>query len=85
MSVLKASSALMRARALYCNVFGHVPLSECLFRAFKAVSSDCSIILSSDSVYCSSVFGSDFFSGPVVDIFCQRWFRVCSPSCLSSF
>ena len=49
MSVLKASSALMRARALYCNVFGHVPLWECLFRAFKA-SSDCSIILSSDSV-----------------------------------
>ena len=49
MSVLKASSALMRARALYCNVFGHVPLWECLFRAFKA-SSDFSIILSSDSV-----------------------------------
>ena len=26
MPVLKASSALVRARALYCNVFGHVPL-----------------------------------------------------------
>ena len=48
-NVLKASSALMRARALYCNVFGHVPLWECLFMAFRA-SSDCSIILSSDSV-----------------------------------
>ena len=39
MSVLKASSAL----ALCCNVFGHVPLWECLFSAFK-VSSNCSII-----------------------------------------
>ena len=49
MSVLKASSALTRARALYCNVFGHVPIWECLFRVVRA-SSDCSIILSSDSV-----------------------------------
>ena len=35
MSVLKASSALMRARALYCNVFGQVPLWEGLFKAFR--------------------------------------------------
>ena len=35
--------------------------------------------------HCSGVFGSDFFSGPVVRIFCKRLFRVCSPSCLSSF
>ena len=40
MPVLKASSAL----ALYCNVFGRVPLWECLFSAFKA-SSDCSVII----------------------------------------
>ena len=35
--------------------------------------------------HCSGIFGSAFFSGPVVHIFCKRWFRVRSPSCLSSF
>ena len=65
MSVLKASSAL----ALYCNVFGHVPLWECLFSAFKA-SSNCSIIFSSESASLySGVFGSNFFCDPVILIF----------------
>ena len=65
MSVLKASSAL----ALYCNVFGHVPLWECLFSSFKA-SSNCSIIFSSESASLySGVFGSNFFCDPVILIF----------------
>ena len=46
MSVFKASS--VNVLALYCNVFGHVPLWEYLFSAFKA-SSNCSIIFSSES------------------------------------
>ena len=70
MSVLKASSAL----ALYCNVFGHVPLFNLgmpiyLISAFKA-SSNCSIIFSSESASLySGVFGSNFFCDPVILIF----------------
>ena len=66
MSVLKASSAL----ALCCNVFGHVPLWECLFSAFK-VSSNCSINFSSEIkvLHCTGVFGSNFLCDPVIRIF----------------
>ena len=58
MSVLKASSVL----ALYCNVFGHVPLWECRFSAFKASWPLIVLLFFLLKVlHCSGVFGSNFF------------------------
>ena len=65
MTVLKASSAL----ALYCNVFGHVPLWECLFSAFKASSIIVLLFFLLKVLHCSGVFGSNFFCDPVIRIF----------------
>ena len=65
MSVLKASSAL----ALYCNVFGNMFLFGNAYSVLLEPHLIVLLFFLLKVLYCSGVFGSNFFCDPVIRIF----------------